>query len=65
MYPAKYARCLFKLSQALCRASPAEAEQLRTEAEELYSSIVMTMGTGATEAPTEKDFDALVHISQR
>lgn len=65
MHPAKYARCLFKLSEALRRVPGREAEADRQlkEAKDLYFEIVGTMR--ATEVPTVEDFDALIHISQR
>lgn len=77
-HPAKYARCLLKLSEAL-RQVPgreAEADQRLTEAKDLYFQII-----GKTRAITmerskdnslirsdevkEEDIDALIHISQR
>src|SRR4051812_40787146 len=63
-HPAKYARCLFKLSNALrqVRGREAEADQRLREAEDLYSNI-----TDKPRSTTvmEEDFDALIHISQR
>jgi hypothetical protein len=63
-HPAKYARSLFKLSDALRQVPGREPEadrQLR-EAEDLYFQI-----TGKPRSTTvkEEDFDALIHISQR
>lgn len=77
-HPAKYARCLFKLSEALRQVlgQETEADQRLKEAKDLYSQI-----TGNTQATNverqegtpltrldrvkEEDFDALIHISQR
>lgn len=77
-YPAKYARCLFKLSEAL-RQVPgreAEAEQQLKEAKDLYFQIIgktrmttmeRSKGTSLTDSDRvkEEDFNALIHISQR
>jgi len=63
-HPAKYARCLFKLSDAL-RQVPgrgAEADQRLREAEDLYFHII---GKPQSTTVKEEDFDALIHISQR
>lgn len=77
-HPAKYARCLLKLSEAQRQVpgGEAEADQRLTEAKDLYFQI-----TGKTRATAmerskdnsltrsdqvkEEDFDALIHISQR
>lgn len=77
-HPAKYARCLFKLSEAL-RLVPrreAEADQQLKEAKDLYFQIIGKTRTNTMERSNnnslthseqvkEEDFDALIHISQR
>lgn len=77
-HPAKYARCLFKLSEAL-RQVPgreAEAEQQLKEAKDLYFQIIgktrmtnmeRSKDTSLTHSDLvkEEDFNALIHISQR
>lgn len=77
-HPAKYARCLFKLSEAL-RQVPgreAEAEQQLKEAKDLYFQIIgktrmttmeRSKDTSLTHSDRvkEEDFNALIHISQR
>ncbi|KFY18119.1 hypothetical protein V492_00130 [Pseudogymnoascus sp. VKM F-4246] len=77
-HPAKYARCLLKLSEAL-RQVPgreAEADQRLTEAKDLYFQIIGKTRATAMERSKddlitrsdqvkEEDFDALIHISQR
>ncbi|KAE8374544.1 hypothetical protein BDV26DRAFT_284216 [Aspergillus bertholletiae] len=77
-HPAKYARCLFKLSEAL-RQVPgreADADKRLKEAKDLYFQIigqtrVTTMersrGNSTTHLDQVKqgDFDILIHISQR
>lgn len=77
-HPAKYARCLFKLSEAL-RQVPgreAEADQHLEEANELYFRIIGKLRTTTLERSkecaltdsnriVEEDFNALIHISQR
>jgi vacuolar-type H+-ATPase subunit H len=77
-HPAKYARCLFKLSEAL-REVPGqetEADQRLTEAKDLYFQIIGNTRATNMERPDEasqtqsnrvkeEDFDALIHISQR
>lgn len=77
-HPAKYARCLFKLSEAL-RHVPgreAEADQRLKEAKDLHFQIIgktrrVTMERSKDNSYThsgqvkEEDFDALIHISQR
>jgi hypothetical protein len=63
-HPAKYARCLFKLSEALRQVPGREVEanqQLR-EAEGLYCQIT---GKPPSTTGEEEYFDALIHISQR
>lgn len=69
MHPAKYGRCLFKLSQALRRVpgreAEAEADQCLKEAAELYFGIVGTNRIGDLEELEVTDFDALIHLSQR
>jgi vacuolar-type H+-ATPase subunit H len=78
MHPAKYARCLFKLSEAL-RQIPgreAEADQGLKNAKDLYFQIIDKTQATTTRGPRdfslahsdqvkEKDFNALIHISQR
>ena len=63
-HPAKYARCLFKLSEAQRQDSrrQGEAEQQLREAEDLYYQITGKPGVTSVQ---EADFDALIHISQR
>lgn len=66
MHPAKYARCLFKLSGALrqVHGRETEADEGLKEAEDLYFQVT---GKAKDGSPTvkEEDFDALIHISQR
>lgn len=73
-HPAKYARCLFKLSDALRQipAREAEADQQLKEAEDLYFQIIGTRTeklTGSSlihgDRVKQHNFDALIHISQR
>ncbi len=77
-HPAKYARCLFKLSEAL-RQVPgreAEADQQLKEAKHLYFQIICKTRTNTMERSKdnslthsdrvkEEYFNALIHISQR
>ena len=76
--PAKYARCLFKLSEILHQlpGQDAEADQQLKEAEDLYFQIIgktrtTTMERSKDDSLThsdrvkEEDFDAFIHISQR
>lgn len=76
-YPAKYARCLFKLCGAL-PGREAEADQQFREAKELYFQIIGKTRTTTLKRSkececalthsnriTEEDFNALIHISQR
>jgi len=78
IHPAKYARCLFKLSEAvrLVPGREAEAEQHLKNAKDLYLQIIGKSQATTTERSkndsltqsdqvTEKDFDSLIHISQR
>lgn len=74
-HPAKYARCLFKLSEALRQVPGQEAEAVRRfeEAKGLYFQIISKTRTTAIatsdgnypDQVKEEDFDALIHISQR
>lgn len=78
IHPAKYARCLFKLSEA-ARQVPgraAEADQHLKNAKDLYFQIIGKTQATTTERPKdyslthsdrvkEEDFDILIHISQR
>jgi hypothetical protein len=63
-HPAKYARCLFKLSEALHQVpgKASEADQHLREALDLYFQIT---GNPRVSAVKEEDIDALIHISQR
>ena len=77
-HPAKYARCLFKLSETRRQipGQEAQADQLLKEAKALYLQIVgktrPTTIERSKEGPLpqseqlrDEDFDALIHISQR
>lgn len=73
-HPAKYARCLFKLSEATRQVPErkAEADQQLKEAQDLHSQIIgKTMETSTDSSLVhgdrlrQRDFDALIHISQR
>lgn len=73
-HPAKYARCLFKLSEALRQVpgSEAEVDQQLKEAKELYSQIIDNTTERSTnnsfilaDRVEQADFDALIHISQQ
>lgn len=77
-HPAKYARCLFKLSETL-RQVPGretEADQRLQEARDLYFQTTGKTRTATMERSKdnsfshsdqvkEDDFNALIHISQR
>ncbi|KAM5347078.1 hypothetical protein ACJ41O_010083 [Fusarium nematophilum] len=77
-HPAKYARCLFKLSEALRQVPGRETEagQRLKEAKDLYSQIIGKTRTATAERleddslthsdqVKEEDFNVLIHISQR
>ncbi|PKY07762.1 hypothetical protein P168DRAFT_322995 [Aspergillus campestris IBT 28561] len=77
-HPAKYARCLFKLSETRRQipGQEAQADQQLKEAKALYLQIMGKMRPTTTERSKEasfphpeqledEDFDALIHISQR
>ncbi|KAJ5220832.1 uncharacterized protein N7469_009719 [Penicillium citrinum] len=77
-HPAKYARCLFKLSEALRQVSgqEAEADERLKEAQSLYFKTIGNIRATNVEKPEEfsltgsdqmkeENFNALVHISQR
>lgn len=75
-HPAKYARCLFKLSEALRQVpgQEAEADRRLEDAKDLYFQIISKARTTTMESSKdnslsdqvkEEDFDALIHISQR
>ncbi|KAA8645136.1 uncharacterized protein ATNIH1004_009353 [Aspergillus tanneri] len=76
-HPAKYARCRFKLSEALRQAhgQEAEADLELANAKASYFEIVsktFTTSDGPADSSVksldqvhEKDFDSLIHISQR
>lgn len=59
----EHARCLYKLSQALYQdeSRETEAEALLHEAEALYFS----RSDDFCRSPTEKEYDALVHLRWR
>ena len=73
--PAKYARCLFKLSEVLHQVpdQDAEADQHLKEAEKLYFQNIVTTDIGRSKNNShtqadrvkEEDFNAFIHISQR
>lgn len=75
-HPIKYARCLFKLSEALHQVpgQGVEADRRLKEAKDLYFQVIG--GAPTIEGPKdnsishsdqvkEEDFNALIHISQR